>query len=84
MNLQARVKAILTSPKTEWEVIAAEQTDIPSLYRNYIVILAAIPAICSFVGLVDLRLSRRRGARSGAVSVATYVLSLVGPFVAAS
>ena len=52
MNLQARVKAVLTSPKTEWEVIATEATDVAAIYKNYIVILAAIPAVCSVVGLV--------------------------------
>lgn len=46
MNLQARVKAVLTSPKTEWEVIATEATDVAALYKNYIVILAGcVPSL---------------------------------------
>jgi Yip1 domain len=86
MNLQARVKAILISPKTEWEVIAAEQSDVASIYRNYIVILAAIPAVCSFLGLVIFGFPvAGRPSLFGAmrVSVATYVSALVSPFVAA-
>ena len=36
-----RVKNILLTPKTEWPVIAAENTTVADLYKNYIVILAA-------------------------------------------
>ena len=49
-SLIARVKALLLSPKTEWPVIAAEPTDIGTVYRNYLVWLAAIPAIAAFIG----------------------------------
>ena len=80
MNLPARVKAILVSPRTEWEVIAAEQTDVASIYRNYVVILAAIPAVCSLVGLVIAGFPIFGAVR---VSIATYVSALVSPLVAA-
>src|SRR5713226_913732 len=50
MNLQTRVVNILTKPGSEWPVIAAESTDVVSLYRDYIAILAAIPAVCKFLG----------------------------------
>lgn len=49
-SLQDRVTKILTTPKTEWPVIEAESTDVAKLYTGYIAILAAIPAICSFIG----------------------------------
>ncbi|MBO9664328.1 Yip1 family protein [Dokdonella sp.] len=48
-KLIARAKAILTTPKTEWPVIAGESTTVPDLYKNYIAILAAIPAVVGFV-----------------------------------
>lgn len=48
-KLIARVKAILTTPKTEWPVIAAETTTVADLYKNYIVWLAAIPVVCKFI-----------------------------------
>lgn len=48
-NLAARVKGILLSPKSEWEIIAAEPTSIAGLYRRYAIILAAIPAIAQFL-----------------------------------
>ena len=48
-KLIARVKAILTTPKTEWPIIAAEPATVADLYKNYIVFLAAVPAICQFI-----------------------------------
>jgi hypothetical protein len=50
MNIIDSVKNILLTPKTEWPVIAGESTTVASLYTNYIVILAAIPAVASFIG----------------------------------
>ena len=44
-KLIARVKAILTTPKTEWPIIAAEPATVADLYKNYIIWLAAIPAV---------------------------------------
>src|SRR5262245_57816741 len=54
MNLQTRVVNILTKPASEWQVIAGEPTDVATLYTSYIVILAAIPAIATFLGLTLL------------------------------
>ncbi len=48
-RLIARVQAILLTPKTEWPVIAAEPATVASLYKNYILVLAAIPAIAGFI-----------------------------------
>ena len=44
-----RIKNILTTPKTEWPVIAAEPTSVNGLYTGYIAIVAALPAIASFI-----------------------------------
>jgi Yip1 domain len=52
MNLVERVKGIILTPKTEWPVIAGEQGDAAYLFRNYVAILAAIPAVCGFIGAV--------------------------------
>ncbi len=51
MDLVARVKGILLSPKSEWEVIDTESTTAGALYTGYIMPLAAIPAIAGFIGL---------------------------------
>ncbi|WP_430392394.1 Yip1 family protein [Dyella sp. 20L07] len=45
----SRIKAILSTPQSEWPVIAAEPASVAGLYRNYIVIVAALPAIAQFI-----------------------------------
>jgi len=50
MNLVERVKAILLTPKEEWQVIDTETGDANYLFTNYVAILAAIPAVCTFIG----------------------------------
>jgi hypothetical protein len=44
-----RVKAILTTPKTEWPVAAAEPATVSGLYAGYIAIIAAFPIIAGFI-----------------------------------
>jgi hypothetical protein len=48
-KLIARIKGILLTPKTEWPVIAGETTTVADLYKGYIVWLAAIPPIFTFL-----------------------------------
>src|SRR5688572_15362945 len=84
-NLQARVKGILTSPKTEWLAIAAEPDDVAAIYRDYIVFLAAIPAVSMFVGSTIFGIPFGRYGMSTALmaAIAMYVSSLVAPLIAA-
>lgn len=51
MNLIQRVQDILMKPKETWPEIAAEGGDAASIYRHYLVFLAAIPALAGFVGM---------------------------------
>ena len=50
MNLVDRAKKILLQPKAEWAVISAEPHTVQDLYTGYVMILAAIPAVASFIG----------------------------------
>lgn len=50
MALLDRVKAILLTPKQEWGVIDAEPATVGALYTGYVIPLAAIPALASFIG----------------------------------
>jgi hypothetical protein len=50
MNLGERVKAIILTPQTEWPVIAREPGGVGHLFRHYVAILAAIPAVANFIG----------------------------------
>jgi hypothetical protein len=86
MTLQTRVKNILLQPASEWTVIAAEPTDVMGIYRDYILILAAITPVCLFVSLAIFggpyigRLAAG-GALGGAITA--YVRTLVSVFIAA-
>ena len=51
MNLVERVKSILLTPEIEWKAIEREPGDPAYLFANYVVYLAAIPAICEFIGM---------------------------------
>jgi len=51
MNLVERVKNIIVQPRREWQVIDAESHSVQGLYTQYVMILAAIPAVCGFIGL---------------------------------
>jgi hypothetical protein len=44
-----RARALLVTPRSEWPVIAVEPGTIQDLYREYIMILAAIPPVAQFV-----------------------------------
>lgn len=50
MAMVDRIKNILITPKTEWPVIAGESTSNADVVKGYILPLAAIPAVASFVG----------------------------------
>ncbi|HEX6832550.1 MAG TPA: Yip1 family protein, partial [Rudaea sp.] len=77
------------TPKTEWPVIAAEPETVPGLYQNYIVILAAVPAVFGFIrssliGYSFLGVTYRAPFGAGLVGmILQYVLSLVLVFVMA-
>lgn len=49
MGLVQRVKNILLTPKTEWEVIAAENTPPKDLLLTYVLPLAALAAVAGFI-----------------------------------
>lgn len=89
MDIVERVKAILLKPAETWPVIEREPTDIARIYKEYLLILAAIPAVASFIGLsligfggfgMSFRVPLIAGLGNMIVS---YVLSLVMLFVMA-
>jgi len=88
-KLIARAKAILLTPKTEWPVIAAEPATVPDLYKNWIVILAAIPAIAGFIkgsliGYGAFGFSYRVGIGAGITgAIVGYALGLAMAYVMA-
>jgi len=83
MNLVARVQAILLKPKEEWLKIKDEPTTIQQLFTKYVVILAAIPAVCQFLGwavIGGFRIpyaGRSWMSRALLYAIFSYILSLV-------
>ena len=90
MNLFERAKNILITPKTEWEVIKGEQATTADLFTKYALILAAIPAVATFIGysLVGISLgpfgSYKFPIGDGLLyAVVLYILTLAGVYVTA-
>ena len=53
MNLIQRAKNILTTPKTEWDVVATESATMGSLLTSYVIPMALIPTAATFLrGLI--------------------------------
>lgn len=90
MNLIDRVKRILLSPRTEWEVIDTEPTTTAQLYTGYVMPLAAIGPIAQIIGYSVFGISvpfmgTYRVPIGSAITSAlvSYVLVLVGTYVLA-
>jgi hypothetical protein len=83
MSLPRKVAGLLAAPGREWPVIASEADDIATLYRQYVVPLAAIPSASIVFGLL-LAGGRALGAAalSTAVTAAlvSYAMALATPF----
>ena len=83
MNLIQRTQDILLRPNSTWPQIEQESGDPASIYKDYLIYLAAIPALASFVGLSLIGVGlfgfgMRVPIVSGFVHmVVGYVLSLV-------
>jgi hypothetical protein len=90
MALVDRVKNILLTPKTEWEVIDAEPTTVADLYKGYIMPLAAIGPVAQAIGfsvfgmpVPFLGTYRTPVGTAITQAIVTYILTLVAVFVLA-
>lgn len=88
MNLVDRVKNILITPKTEWEVIKNEQSTTADLFTKYVMILALIPVVATFIGqsLIGMSLgpfgSYKIPVTNGLIyAVVYYILSIAGVYL---
>ena len=89
MNLVDRAKNILLKPKSEWAVISAEPHTVQDLYTGYVMILAAIPAVASFIGFSLIGISTFVGSYRWPITtgithmILQYVLNLGWVYVLA-
>ena len=80
MNLVQRVQDILLRPRETWPQVEAESTDTATLYKGYLMLLAAIGPVCSFIGLsvLGLGFGFRLPVMAGlSMAIVHYVLTLV-------
>jgi hypothetical protein len=88
-SLVNRVRAILLRPKEEWQVIDKETTDIATLYRTYVMPLAAIGPVANFIGLSIIGTSTPLGTSrvpivNGLIgAIVAYALALATTYVVA-
>jgi hypothetical protein len=85
MDLVKRAQGIILKPKEEWAVIKDEPTTIPQLFTKYACILAAIPAVATFLGwaLVGFRVPYSGASWTGRgllFAIFSYVLGLVSVY----
>jgi len=88
MALVDRVKKILLQPNDEWGVIASELSNPGTLYRTYVLPLAAISPVCGAIGWSvfgislpftgSIRLPLTTALTNAAIM---YALALVGVFL---
>ncbi len=90
MNLVPRVQGLILKPNEEWGRIKDETTTVTDIFKSYLMIMAAVPAVAQFIGYwligvsVPLRGTIRYSLGNSLVrAVASYILSLAAVFVLA-
>lgn len=89
-KLFARITGILTNPSSEWPRIVEEPATVAALYKNYILWLAAIPAVCGFIGMsligthIPLMGTTRMGIGAALTqTIIGYAVTLAGVYLMA-
>ena len=89
MNLVDRVKNIIMTPTTEWEVIKTETLSTGEMIGGYAAILALIPAVAGFIGKSLIGISLFGATIKIPIvpgflwAVLTYIMSLVSLWIMA-
>jgi hypothetical protein len=88
-SLIDRAKNILLRPNEEWRVIDAEPATIGGIYRNYVMILAAIGPIAHLIGVLVFGyrffgiVYRPNPVAAVAQAIVSYLVALAGVYVVA-
>ena len=86
MNLVARAKAILMTPRTEWGVIDTEPLNVGQLLTGYVLPLAAIGPIASAIGFSMFGFGGLFRMSLGAAighAIVQFIFAVIGVFVLA-
>ena len=85
MDLVSRVRGLLTDPTAEWRKIEVEPNNTGALLKNYVAILAAIPAVCGFIGTSIVGIAGYRTPFLAGLfgALLSYLVTLGGVFIVA-
>ena len=79
MDIIQRVKKMMLTPKPEWQIIHGERSSIQEIYLQYLMLLAALPAVGQLLSIW------RHGSFNNALRMAitSFLVSLIGAYVCA-
>ncbi|MDI6697391.1 MAG: Yip1 family protein [Candidatus Saccharicenans sp.] len=90
MNLVSRVQGLILKPKEEWDKIKGEPATVADIFKSYLMIMVAIPAVAQFLGFwligvsVPFRMTVRMSLGSSlGRAIVSYILSLASVFILA-
>lgn len=81
------VMGIMLSPAKEWEAIRDENVSMSDVYIKHVMILAAIPPVCAFIGATQLgwvvgdNVYRLTAASTAPMAFGFYLASLIAVYV---
>jgi hypothetical protein len=80
-DLVSRAKNMILAPASEWPVVAMEPTTVGAIYQGYVMPLAAIPPLATFIGMILFYHLGFGGALL--LAIVSYILGLIGVYVMA-
>ena len=81
------VLGIMLNPSKEWQEIREENTTMSEVYLQHVLLLAAIPPICAFIGATQLgwivgdNVHRLTASSTAPMAFGFYLASLLGVYV---
>jgi Yip1 domain len=83
MSIVNRAINMITKPKEEWEVIAAEPSSVAGLFTGYAMILALLPAIGTivFLGLLGMGAGAMGGGAALGLGMSFFAITAVVGYV---
>ncbi|MDE1463947.1 Yip1 family protein [Spartinivicinus poritis] len=79
---------LFTTPQQEWRLIRNESNSVSKIYLTHVLLLAAIPAICGYIGFTQVgwsvgtdKLVKLTEANAASMALLGYMAMLAGIFV---
>ncbi|WP_230425606.1 Yip1 family protein [Spartinivicinus ruber] len=79
---------LFTMPQQEWQLIRSESSSVSKVYLTHVLLLAAIPAICGYIGFTQVgwsvgndKLVKLTESNAAGMALLSYCAMLAGIFV---